>query len=265
VTAGTSANAKPADASSPLRPAATPPANAGGKPETEPSPSTKTAVKAVARVSAGGAATNTPAAGKAASQATTTRVATTPAAGPASTRSAQAAGRHAAGRAAKEAPPEDRKTDANIERILRLVRTRIGKDRSVATLRLDPPELGTVRLRMDLRQDQLTLLIETQSQRARHLLREHMDVLRSNLESAGVRLENVELRAVETADAGNEMQQSRHTDVGSGRHDESARSDDSAGGREDPGTDAQRNDPEHDVARDVPPEPAAESLVNVLA
>ena len=118
------------------------------------------------------------------------------------------------------------KTDANIARIVRLIQTRIDKDRSVATLRLDPPELGTVRMHMDLRQDQLALRIDADSPAARDLLLRDMDALRKSLEAAGIQLDRVEVRVPEAAPAGLDSQAAQQqgmnaaTDGGAGRRDD---------------------------------------------
>ena len=88
----------------------------------------------------------------------------------------------------------ERTSDANLEQILRTAQTQIGKDRAVATLRLDPPELGTVRLHLDLRGEQLGLVIEAQTPAARRVLEGELDKLRHGLEAGGIQLERVELR-----------------------------------------------------------------------
>lgn len=189
-----------------------------------------------------------------------------PVVAPVSSRGTAAGVKPAAARAGAAERSEAGNPDANIERILRMVRTRLGKDRSVATLRLDPPELGTVRLRMDLRHEQLSLQIETQSGRARRLLGDQLDALRRGLQAAGIQLERVELRVLEAAPGVAEDPGSQHTDVGSGEQGTSARTDDgSAGGSEDPGTDATLSEPGVDATRGAGPESATESLVNILA
>jgi flagellar hook-length control protein FliK len=105
--------------------------------------------------------------------------------------------RHAA--AGPEAEPKG-SFDPNIERILRLIRARLASGRSVTTLRLEPPELGTVRLRMDLRNDQLSLAVEAETPAARRLLSEQIDSLRRNLEASGIHLERVEIRTPEVTE-----------------------------------------------------------------
>jgi len=85
-------------------------------------------------------------------------------------------------------------SDANTERILRFIQTRVGKDHSTATLRLDPPELGSLRIQLDLCDDELTVQMEARSDAARRVLAEQLDALRQGLESAGLHVAHVELR-----------------------------------------------------------------------
>ncbi|QOJ14266.1 MAG: flagellar hook-length control protein FliK [Planctomycetia bacterium] len=83
------------------------------------------------------------------------------------------------------------KDDPNIERIVRLVATRVGRDHSTATLRLDPPWLGSIRMKIDLRANELELRVEADSPLAHRLLSENLDALRTALESSGIQLARV--------------------------------------------------------------------------
>jgi len=87
--------------------------------------------------------------------------------------------------------------DANVERVLRVVLSRVGKERSVATLGLAPPELGKLRIRMEMHAERLALRIDAETEAARRLLAEQLDALRRGLEATGVQLERVEVRALE--------------------------------------------------------------------
>ncbi|MEW6252694.1 MAG: flagellar hook-length control protein FliK [Planctomycetota bacterium] len=160
----------------------------------------------------------------------------------------------------------ERNPDANTERILRLVHTRIGQERSVATLRLDPPELGTVRLHIDLRGEQLGLLIETQTPAARRVLEDELETLRRGLAASGIQLERVALR---TAPPEQAVPDTRGQNLPSGDHGGQTGSDWHPADRSTPAQ------PEAGVANDtssVPvsmtagaPGSAAESLVDILA
>jgi hypothetical protein len=99
-----------------------------------------------------------------------------------------------AGHALKPAAAESAEREARIERIVRLIRGEIGRERSRATLRLDPPELGTIRMHMDLQKDRLLLRVDTQSDVAHRLLTEDVEALRAALAQSGIHLEKVEIR-----------------------------------------------------------------------
>lgn len=94
--------------------------------------------------------------------------------------------------------PTASESDANIEQIVRWVRSRSDQRHSVTTLRLDPPELGKLTLRLELQGDMLQLEVEAATPAARRLLSEQTDVLRHSLEAAGIRLERVDVRLQET-------------------------------------------------------------------
>ncbi|MGE0480464.1 MAG: flagellar hook-length control protein FliK [Phycisphaerae bacterium] len=97
--------------------------------------------------------------------------------------------------APRSAPPTRAPTgkdDANVEHIVRVVASRIGKDRSIATLRLDPAELGSIKLHMDLRDQRLNLRVESESPVAHRLLVERVEALRAALGAADIRLERIE-------------------------------------------------------------------------
>jgi len=200
------------------------------------------------------------------------------ASGPPSVAPVARAGSVAGGKAppagATPEPAPEGSSDANMARIMRLVLARVGKDRSVATLRLDPPELGSVRLRLDLRNDQLSLQIDAQTPAARRLLSDQLDVLRRSLEAAGIQLDHVEVRVPAAPEVvrsstshlpGNPDTPPQpdvwaHNQDGRGQQEAG-----SAGGGPAQGTDAPPMAPAEPVLREVMPEPAAESLVNILA
>jgi flagellar hook-length control protein FliK len=148
---------------------------------------------------------------------------------------------------------------ANIERIVRMVAQRIRGERSHTVMRLDPPELGSLRLQLDLKGEVLALRIDTTTQLAHRLLSEDVDRLRHGLEASGIQLERIEVRPPTqgpqagepgAADQGPAQEGSGETDAehpeDHGRDSHPARSPELATG----GSDS---------------EPATESLVNVIA
>lgn len=225
----------------------------------------QTGVSAIAQVASAAAAT-APHSFAAAKGAGVSPVSPVAAAPPATTGTARpAAGTPSTSRQAGE--PTGR-SDANVERILRLVYARIGQERSVATLRLDPPELGTVRVHMDLRHENLAVRVETQTPAAQRLLAEHIETLRQGLEAAGIQLDRIEVRAPAAADGTGPRSQSPDVPLGDG-HTATPRDTHSAGGGGRGGTESPPGEwsEEESPATDRwwTAEPAAESLVNIWA
>ena len=172
-----------------------------------------------------------------------------------------------AGRAAQADPPARGTNDANLEQILRLIRSRIGKDRSVATLHLDPPELGKIKVQMDLRHELLSLRIDAETEAARRLLSDQLDALRRSLEATGIQLERVEVRVPEVARSPVDPHLPQHADAWSGFRDGTARREaESAAGGQPTGTESTSGEPGEMPAQAVGGlGPAAESLVNIWA
>jgi flagellar hook-length control protein FliK len=82
---------------------------------------------------------------------------------------------------------------SNIERIVRIVRRQLDREKSSAIVRLDPPELGLLRLRLDLAKNALSLDVRTHTHLAHRLLSEQLDRLRDGLAAAGIQLERVDI------------------------------------------------------------------------
>lgn len=187
----------------------------------------------------------------------------------------QSAARRAAKAAARPAREvESGRNDANVERILRSIRTQIGKQRSTATIRLEPARLGTLRLHMDLRNQELSLRVETQTALAHRLLLDNVESLREGLELAGLRLERIEVRPPPAA-GGQQGASPENTapddpkaqpdprDAGDDRS--AGESPESAGGGRERGTESHTDGSLEHEAGSANLEPAAESLVNILA
>ena len=157
------------------------------------------------------------------------------------------------------------KNDAQVERILRVVRSQITEQRAQTTLRLDPPELGTLRLHLDLQRDALTLRVEPTTELAYQLLTKQLDSLRDGLEASGVHLERVEIRQPpEAQPAVAEGQQDVQSDA-TGSDGQSA-ADTSADDTNGTGTGSQVAPSRIDGADTTDEErPATESLVDILA
>jgi len=147
----------------------------------------------------------------------------------------------------------------NIERMVRVLRNRIDGERSHTVLRLDPPQLGKVRLELDLRRDALVLRIETETDLAHRLLRSELGALRQALDAAGIHLERVE--APPPSSNGGSLFE--HAGGGQGEHGSASPDAGSSEAGGDGATDSALVNAAE--APDTEPARAAESLVNVLA
>lgn len=205
-----------------------------------------------------------PAAGPAAASAASMPPGERGAAPPASAASAGA--RNSPARAVKAAAPEPADSadaDANFERILRVIRSSVQHERGVATMRLDPPALGMLRLKIDLDGSTLRVTIDTENEVARRLLSADIDALRRELLLGGLRLGEVEVRMQSpVADAGTDARFSA-TDGGADSHGGSAQT----SGEHDSPPDSQllTRSGQESPERGAEPGSATESLVNVLA
>lgn len=162
------------------------------------------------------------------------------------------------------------KNDANIERILRFVVRSRGGETSEATMRLDPPELGRIRVRMVWQGGNLSLELEAQNEMAQRLLRQDLDGLRRGLQQAGIQLDRAEVRSAAAHESSPASQDATAQDSSFGR--QSAHSADSERrgvpqGREADAGGGDQDDPGHaeDPSRGGTVGLVTESLVNVIA
>jgi flagellar hook-length control protein FliK len=177
----------------------------------------------------------------------------------AASRSATPAG--AKGRATQRA--ENAEWRANLERIVRVVRSRVSAQRAQTTLRLEPPELGRLRLHLDLRGEALALRVDTTTALAHRLLLEDADKLRQGLEVAGVHLERLEIRPPLPNAEVSEQGWSQENDTQPQTEGESSHADAERPGQH--GTDSQPTESGEVATGGARPGPVAESLVNVVA
>lgn len=103
---------------------------------------------------------------------------------------------------AKDAPGQTGSSaaDALEERILQFIRTRAAGDRATTIMRLDPPELGQIRVTVLQQQQSVQLRIDSDQAMARQLLTQHSDALQRALERSGLTLDQFEVRAPESAE-----------------------------------------------------------------
>jgi hypothetical protein len=174
----------------------------------------------------------------------------------------QAAG---AAKAQRSQPAENASRSENIERIVRVVRLRMGSEHSHTIMRLDPPELGSLRLEMDLRGHALALRVDTSTELAHRLLSEDVEELRRGLEASGIQLGRVEIRppALPAETSEHDASQWADTREDAQTRDEPAESD--AEHPEEGGMESCPAGATEEASRGNQPEPTAESLVNVIA
>jgi flagellar hook-length control protein FliK len=166
-------------------------------------------------------------------------------------------------RAAPAQTTEEGKSDANVEQVLRVLRSQITQNRAQTTLRLDPPEFGTVKLHLDLRQDVLALRIDTQTDAAHRLLSKEIESLRHGLEAGGIHLERVEVRPPAATPNPDQSALPQQPDAHgqSGQNAADAHAEHAA----ETGTEAHLAAPTEIGASETFTESATESLLNILA
>jgi flagellar hook-length control protein FliK len=134
-----------------------------------------------------------------ASHSTSSPEAQSVASGQTDSRRETAAAAQKASAAASTVEATDSASEANVERLLRLMRGRLDQGGGPLVMRLDPEHLGHVRVEMELRGDALTVTMAPETAVARDLLRDHQSQLANGLEQAGIRLERMEVLAPESA------------------------------------------------------------------
>ncbi len=78
------------------------------------------------------------------------------------------------------------------ERVARVIRARSGSSETVAHIRLDPPELGRVRVRMRMNNNVIRVRLTAETPDARRVLSQRGDELLSSLEQQGLRVQRLE-------------------------------------------------------------------------
>lgn len=121
---------------------------------------------------------------------------------PPATPSAQGITNTAAAPSANAAPePEPRTNDANMSRIVRGIQGVVRHNGGSVTIRLDPPELGAVRVQMHMNAGVVTARLEAAQQSVRSMLNQQLGQLRHALESQGLTVDRLQVQA-SAADTG---------------------------------------------------------------
>ncbi len=130
---------------------------------------------------------------------------------------------------------------AAVEQIVEAARAQVGARRSQVTLQLEPPELGRLRIEVQVRDSAIGIQVRAETRVAHELLQSRMGELRRALESQGMTLDRaqVELRSPEqtssgqTHERGLEQQSAFEHDRGSGWSGEHGRAEERGEGQPD--------------------------------
>ncbi len=87
--------------------------------------------------------------------------------------------------------PED---DANVARVLRGLGSAVHQRGGTVSLRLQPPELGVVRIQMEVQQGVVSARLTTEQESVRSLLQHQLGQLRHTLERQGLSVERLEVQ-----------------------------------------------------------------------
>lgn len=131
-------------------------------------------------------------------------------------------------------------------RVVRGLHTMLNHRGGSMTMRLDPPELGALKVQMTLRDGAVTAMFTAATAKAHSLLREHMGTLRASLESQGLTVERLSVQSMTTTTGG------QGASDANARHEQSgAQSDrEQSGQQADAGHGQSRGHREHDERGD---------------
>ncbi|NLE28318.1 MAG: flagellar hook-length control protein FliK [Phycisphaerae bacterium] len=111
----------------------------------------------------------------------------------------------------------------NMTKIMHIIRSNLGRRQSQLTVRLDPPELGKMRVDIKVIDSNLTLTITTETEQAGQMLTNRMETLKNSLEQNGINLAKFEVvtRSENTSQNQNDQQsqdQSQNNNGGFNQH-----------------------------------------------
>ncbi len=129
---------------------------------------------------------------------------------------------------------EDRQ---NVSRVLRAAQTGLRQQGGSVTLRLMPPEMGVVRVHMQISDGIVRAQFATDTQQARQLLQQHMESLRQGLERQGLTVERLNVQTMPPSSGS--ASGGTHERDGTGQHDSDGRSRGQHGGPPQQGRDRQ--------------------------
>ncbi|MEM7577020.1 MAG: flagellar hook-length control protein FliK, partial [Planctomycetota bacterium] len=103
---------------------------------------------------------------------------------------------------AQPTPRSDGPDALNEARLARGLKSALNQQGGTVTLRLTPPEMGTVRIQMQLQGTQVTAQFHAETGAARNLLQQQLGQLRTALEGQGLSVDRLGVQSMSAANAG---------------------------------------------------------------
>jgi flagellar hook-length control protein FliK len=97
--------------------------------------------------------------------------------------------------------------EVNTARIQRGLNTAVQQQGGGITLRLTPPELGTVRIQLQVQGTSVNAQFHAESEAGRNLLQQQLGQLRNSLEAQGLSVERIGVQAMSSSTSSNSLQQ----------------------------------------------------------
>lgn len=143
-----------------------------------------------------------------------------------------------AGLSAMKADQSEASIDGRFtNRIVRGLTAMINQRGGVMTMRLDPPDLGELRIQMSLSRGVVSAQFEASNPQAHELINKHLATLRSSLESQGLTVERLQSQAPPAASSQETTEESaddQSHDGGQGEHESHPHQEDSSAHDETP-------------------------------
>lgn len=117
--------------------------------------------------------------------------------------------------------------DANVARVTRGLQSALQQNGGTVTLRLHPPELGVVRIEVEIQNNTVTARFQTETESVRQLLMHQIRSLRSTLEGQGLVVDRLHVQTQQATSSTSEQSLREETADGRsrGRHDQTSQQD----------------------------------------
>ncbi|MEM9420507.1 MAG: flagellar hook-length control protein FliK [Planctomycetota bacterium] len=123
------------------------------------------------------------------------------------------AGTDVSARLAPTGQPNQSSTDAlNAARLSRGLSNAVNQQGGGVTLRLTPPEMGTVRIQLNLQGSSVSAQFHAETDSAQRLLTQQLGQLRSSLESQGLNVEKLGVQSMSSSSNSSSLQQQTNSD-----------------------------------------------------